>query len=132
VRCHTVAGQGGAVGPDLTTIGAQFDRAALIDSILYPSKVVREGYQQYTIETDDDEAITGALRAESADAITLIDAEGRTHQIRKTRVRDRRSSALSLMPEGLCASLTLEQFADLVAYVESLRRDPRPQDAKTP
>jgi len=37
--------------------------------------VVREGYQQYTIEMDDDDSITGALRAESADALTIVDAD---------------------------------------------------------
>jgi putative heme-binding domain-containing protein len=120
------------VGPDLTTIGAQFGRAALIDSILYPSKVVREGYQQCTIELADDESLTGAVRAESADAVTLVDAEGRTHELKKTRITLRRASTLSLMPEGLNAALTLEQFADLVAYVESLRLDPRRPSSKRP
>jgi len=51
--------------------------------------VVREGYQQYTIEMDDDDSITGALRAESADALTIVDADGRTHEVKKTRIKER-------------------------------------------
>ena len=132
LRCHAVAGEGGTVGPDLTTIGSQFGRAALIESILYPSKVVREGYQQYTIGLVDEESITGALRAESADSLTIVDADGGTHELKKTRIKERRASALSLMPEGLYATLTLNQFADLIAYVESLRSDPRRNDPKLP
>jgi putative heme-binding domain-containing protein len=131
VKCHAVAGQGGAVGPDLTTIGAQFGRAALIESILHPSKVVREGYQQYMIEIDDGELVAGAVRAESADKLTLMDAEGRIHELKKTSIRERRPSALSLMPEGLYAALTLDQFADLIAYVASLRTDPRRNEPKS-
>jgi putative heme-binding domain-containing protein len=132
MRCHAVAGTGGTVGPDLTTIGAQFGRAALIESILYPSKVVREGYQQYTIELDDGESISGALRAESPDVLTMVDVDGRTRELKKTRIKKRHASALSLMPEGLHAALTLNQFADLIAYVESLRSDPRRADPRLP
>jgi len=51
--------------------------------------------------------------------------------VKKTRIKERRASSLSLMPEGLQAALTLDQFADLIAYVESLRSDPRRNDAKT-
>ena len=46
VACHRVAGEGNDTGPDLSSVGAQFDRAALAEAILYPSKTVREGYQQ--------------------------------------------------------------------------------------
>ncbi len=132
LRCHAVAGRGGAIGPDLTTIGAQFGRAALIDSILYPSKAVREGYQQYAIELKDGESITGAVRSESADTLTIMDAEGRVHELRKTSIKERRGSALSLMPEGLQVALSVHQFADLIAYVESLRTDPRRKDPNSP
>ena len=34
-------------------------------------------------------------------------------------------SKLSLMPEGLQQGLTLEQFADLIAFLESRKTDPR-------
>ena len=42
MKCHIVGRHGGAVGPDLTLAGTQFPRAALIESVLYPSKAVRE------------------------------------------------------------------------------------------
>src|SRR6185295_20212964 len=61
VRCHAVGGKGGAVGPDLTLAGAQFSRAQLIESVLYPSRAVREGYQQVMVDTRDNETISGAL-----------------------------------------------------------------------
>src|SRR5436305_4504114 len=47
IRCHSVGGKGGAIGPDLSTIGAQFARELLIESILYPSRSIREGYQVF-------------------------------------------------------------------------------------
>jgi putative membrane-bound dehydrogenase-like protein len=125
IRCHTVAGMGGMVGPDLTLAGAQFSRAQLIESILYPSRAVREGYQQIIVETKEGEEVSGALKADTADGVMLVDAGGRTNFIPRASIADRRGSALSLMPEGLHAGITLNQFADLVAYVESRKIDPR-------
>ena len=125
IKCHAVAGHGGAVGPDLTLIGAQFPRATLIEHVLYPSKVVREGYQQVIVELRDGESVSGLMRGETADALTLVDGEARPQTIAKSNIAGRTMSQLSLMPEGLQVGLTLEQFADLIAYLESRQSDPR-------
>jgi len=121
IKCHRVSAQGGDVGPDLSTIGSQFDRRALAESILYPSKAVREGYQQIEIETQDDEMIYGLVRTESNEALVIRDANGMTRPITKSRIKSRRNSELSLMPEGLQSGLSLQEFADLVEYLASLR-----------
>jgi len=123
VKCHAVAGQGGQVGPDLSTIGAQGARETLVDSILFPSKAAREGYQQIIIETKDDEQVAGLLKTETAEALVLQDADGKLHPIPKAALKNRRSSELSLMPERLHEIFSLEEFADLVAYLENLRGD---------
>jgi putative heme-binding domain-containing protein len=109
------------LGPDLSSIGAQFDRAALAESILFPSKAVREGYQQILIETKDDEIFSGVIKTESAEAVTLRDASAREHIIPRNSIKSRRNSALSLMPEGLQSALSLEEFADLIAYLSTLK-----------
>lgn len=44
IACHKVAGQGGVVGPDLTTIGAARDREYLRRSILDPAADIPEGF----------------------------------------------------------------------------------------
>jgi len=125
IRCHIIAGQGGVVGPDLTLAGAQFSRAQLIESVLHPSKAVREGYQQIVIETKDNEDVSGALKADTADGLTLVDGAGRTNFVPRASIVNRRTSELSLMPEGLHVGLTLDEFADLIAYLESRKNDPR-------
>jgi putative membrane-bound dehydrogenase-like protein len=120
-QCHTVRNQGGRVGPDLTTIGAQFPRRELAESILYPSKAVREGYQTVMVETKDEETLSGLLKGETADELQLVDSAGQVHRIAKNEIITRKTSELSLMPEGLQAALTLEQFANLLAYLETLK-----------
>jgi putative heme-binding domain-containing protein len=125
VRCHAVHGWGGALGPEMTTAGAQFARPALIEAILYPSKAVREGYQQLELELKSGESISGILKTEAATQLVLVDAEGRTRTLEPSQVLERRSSTLSIMPEGLQNALSLDEFTDLVAYLESLKADPR-------
>jgi putative heme-binding domain-containing protein len=120
-KCHAIKGEGGAVGPDLTTVGSQFGREVLIESILYPSKAIREGYQQVMVELKNGDSVSGAVKADSAELLTLQDTDGRLHALRKADMAERRTSELSLMPEGLHAALSLGDFADLIAYLESLK-----------
>ncbi len=127
VKWHTVGRSGGNVGPDLTTMGSQYSRHDLVESILYPSKVVREGYQQIIAETKEDEVISGLLSAETTEELTLRDGEGNLHRIAKARLKKRRTSERSLMPEGLHEVLSLQEFADLLSFLQSLKGETRTQ-----
>ncbi|MBI3867336.1 MAG: HEAT repeat domain-containing protein [Verrucomicrobia bacterium] len=121
VKCHRVAGAGGDVGPDLSQIGAQFDRKSLAESVLWPSRVVREGYQQTVIELKDGDSIAGLNKGETADSIALREADGKTRTIAKADIALRSESPLSLMPEGLQTALSLQEFTDLIAYLAQLK-----------
>ncbi len=125
IACHQVAGFGVALGPDLTLAGKQFSRKEIVESILYPSRVVREGYQQFAVKTTDGREVVGSMKADTGEGITLADLAGQTTLIPRVQVADRHALNISLMPEGLHAGLTPEQFSDLVAYVASRRSDPR-------
>jgi putative heme-binding domain-containing protein len=121
VQCHAVGSEGAKVGPDLTTVGAQFSRREIAESILFPSKAVREGYQSMNIETKDGDFFSGLLKAETVEEVTLVDSAAQLQRIPKSQIVSRKLSELSLMPEGLHSGLTLSEFADLLAYLESLR-----------
>ena len=54
----------------------------------------------------------------------MRDANGNNRRVSKADIKDRRNSQLSLMPEGLEAGMTLQDFADLVAYLISLKDQP--------
>jgi putative heme-binding domain-containing protein len=124
VKCHRVGGVGGDVGPDLSTVGTQFDRAKLVESVLYPSRLIREGYQQVTVATADGRVIAGLVRSESAETLTLRDADGKDHAILKTEIEERKAGPASMMPDGLHVGLSPQDFADLVSYLESLKSSP--------
>ena len=122
--CHQVAGHGGVIGPDLTLAGKQFGRKEIIESILYPSRIVREGYRQTILSTTDGRELMGVARA-TPEGVTLTDLAGTATAIPTAQIKERRDLPNSLMPEGLHAALTPEQFADLVAYMGSRTNDPR-------
>jgi putative membrane-bound dehydrogenase-like protein len=124
IKCHRIAGEGSDVGPDLTTAGTQFGRTELAESVLYPSKAIREGYQRVEVETKNEETFEGLVKAETNDWLTLRDSNGNNRQISKGDIKDRRNSQLSLMPEGLEAGMTLQDFSDLVSYLTSLKGKP--------
>ena len=129
VACHQVAGVGGTIGPDLTLAGTQFSRAELIDSVLHPARVVRDGYALAVVTTLDGGEHTGALRADTGDGITLADLAGQTTLIPRAQIADRRTLDTSLMPDGLHAALSPAQFRDLIAFLDSRTSDPRNEPA---
>ncbi len=119
--CHTVKGKGGAVGPDLSAVGVNYKRPDLIVSILEPSKTIALGFEQAMFETNGGETFIGAVRQETADAFTLVGADAAPHIVNKTDVKKRTPIEASLMPPGLTLGLKPDEFADLLAYLETLR-----------
>lgn len=119
--CHAVKDKGGQIGPNLTTVGANYKRADLIVSIFEPSKTIALGFDQVMIETSSGEVVSGSLRSETGDALTIVDAAGQSRSVKKADVKKKTDLHVSLMPPGLTQGLKPEEFADLLAYLESLK-----------
>ena len=120
-RCHRISGMGSGIGPDLTGIGAKYAREQLIEAVLKPSRQIAIGYEQTFLVTKDGSSVSGLLQGENASTLTLLDFNGQVHSVEKSRIMERKLSNLSLMPEGLHNGISLENFADLIAYLDSLR-----------
>ncbi len=119
--CHAIAGKGGQIGPDLGAIAANYKRADLITSILEPSKTIALGFEQVMIETAAGDSFFGALRAETADSLKVVGADGVPHDIKRADVKKRTDMKTSLMPQGLTLAIKPEDFTDLIAYLETLK-----------
>ena len=118
--CHRVGKNGGQVGPDLSSIGGKYDRAHLVDSMLYPSRQIGYGYETTSVLTSDGRMHRGIARNSSDTHITLFDAENKRIRIAKADVEESRVSKTSLMPSGLAQLLSRQEFTDLISYLESL------------
>jgi putative membrane-bound dehydrogenase-like protein len=119
IRCHAISGQGGHIGPDLAGLAIKQNCGQIIESVLYPSKVILDGYQQVYFHTKDDEDYAGIVRSETADVVTIVDNLGATTLLKKSNIASRKISQVSLMPEGLQSGLSLDDFANLIAYIEN-------------
>jgi putative membrane-bound dehydrogenase-like protein len=121
-KCHMVRGVGGQVGPDLSMIGRKGSRENLFESILVPSKAIADQYIQSSVTTNAEVTISGLLVAETADSLTLRDANGKDTTVAKKDVEGPvRKLKVSIMPDDIVASLTEDELIDLVAYMETLK-----------
>jgi putative heme-binding domain-containing protein len=124
--CHKARGEGGDIGPDLTDIGNKFERVHLIESVLEPSRQIVEGFRVTVLNTKDGRVLSGVVRSETEADLTLMMLDGKRETIRKADIDARRITDTSLMPENLVSGLSATDFADLIAYLESLRPNRKP------
>ena len=114
--CHRAGDLGKDVGPNLATI-RQWSPEQMLINILDPNREVAPNFVGYTIETKDGRIIDGLIVAESAASLTLKRAEGVTEMVLRRDIAQLSASGLSLMPEGLETAVSVEQMADLLAFL---------------
>lgn len=128
LQCHRFGNEGGAIGPDVTAVASRFTRADLLSSIIEPSKVVSEQYQNITVVKKDGDDVTGRLVEETDAKLVLVPNQltGDKVEVKKSDVQSRAASKLSPMPEGLVNVLTKDDILDLLAYIESAGKKEHP------
>ncbi len=127
-QCHRFGNAGGAVGPELTAIASRFGHRDILESILLPSKVISEQYQNMAIIKKDGDDVTGRIVDEDDKRIVVVtDPLKQTKvEIPKSEIEKRVASKISPMPEGLVNNLTKDEIFDLIAYLESGGKESAP------
>ncbi|WP_161602334.1 PVC-type heme-binding CxxCH protein [Tautonia marina] len=115
-RCHTIDGQGGEVGPVLSDIGAKHDRTYILESIVAPDARIAEGFETLVVATTDGQILTGIVKEDTEDSMTLMDADGKTLTIAKAQIEERQRG-ISAMPVDLLKTLSKRDLRDLVEYL---------------
>ncbi len=132
--CHTLFGEGGKIGPDITGSNrANLDY--ILENLLDPSAIVGKDYRTTIVALADGRVVTGLIQKETDSAVTLRTIND-TVVVAKADIDDRKLSELSLMPEGQLNQLTADEQRDLIAYLGTPRqvalRGPKsPIDSKT-
>ena len=119
--CHRFGGIGKDVGPDLTTLTSRFKRRDILESILWPSKIISDHYQSELLELTDGTIVAGVLVRENATALLIRTGENpdKPVVVTKARIATRAPSTVSLMPEGLLDALSRDDIASLLAFVSA-------------
>lgn len=120
--CHVVRGDERRAGPGLATIGDKYGREDLIRSVLEPSASIHPDHGTIVASTRDGKVHTGVLVRRTGEELELIDAAGKLERLPIAAIEQEQRIATSLMPAGLEAKLKPGPFADLIAYLESLRQ----------
>jgi putative heme-binding domain-containing protein len=116
--CHTLAGTGAHVGPDLSGIRNQPAEAILLH-VLVPDYEIAAGYHAYNVETRAGRTLFGRLESEAPNSLTLRDASSQSHVILRNQVVSIKESPISLMPNELERAMTEQELADLIAYLKT-------------
>ena len=123
VNCHA-SGAKNLLGPDLTRLGDKTTDESLVVSLLFPSRVIRQGFESVTVVTRAGKTFTGRVVQENKDAITLRDTSPRRLLItlKRSEVDELIINKKSAMPDNLMDQLEdRQQFLDLVKYLMTLR-----------
>ena len=116
--CHKLHGEGGTVGPDLTTADRK-NRGYLLAQIVDPSGYIRPEYVVQNVLTTDERKLMG-IATETGESITLVNVvndQPVKAVIAKKDIAEIRPSSVSLMPEKGLDTLSDSEVADLFAYL---------------
>ena len=117
INCHRYGDRGDGIGPDLTTVSRRFQKKEILESILFPSQVISDQYASKTVLTTDGRSINGLVAPQPDGSMVVLQSNGQKATIAKSEVEQMLPSKISAMPEGLLNSLTVEEIADLFAYL---------------
>jgi putative heme-binding domain-containing protein len=121
IQCHRFGKSGGSVGPELAAVSSRLTARDILESILEPSKVVSEQYQNIVLTIKDGDVVAGRLIEANDQSLVLMTDPIHPNKVefRTADVLSRRPSKISPMPEGLVNSFTEDEIWDLIAYMES-------------
>ena len=114
-QCHSLFDVGGKVGPDLTGSN-RTDLDYILQNMVDPNAVIPNEYRTSTIEMTDDRLITGIVKNQDNNALTVATANEVLVLPRKDIAKTEQSE-LSMMPEGLLDTLPDQEVRDLIYYL---------------
>jgi putative heme-binding domain-containing protein len=121
VKCHKFQSEGEGVGPDLTSVRRRFQRREIVESIVYPSQVISDQYRMVQVETKEGQVYVGMPipGVTNNDKLVLLLSDTTRLEIPKSRIEEQTPSKISVMPAGLLDPLSLQDVADLMAFLET-------------
>jgi putative membrane-bound dehydrogenase-like protein len=117
--CHKIGYVGGLLGPDMTRIGAVRTERDLLEAIVFPSASFVRSYEPVRVTTADGRTLNGILKRDAPDEVVLAVAADREERVARADVESVSPGTVSVMPAGLDQQLTMQELADLVAFLKA-------------
>lgn len=116
MACHQLGGAGAEVGPNLETVAAK-PMEQILEAIFDPNKAVEQRHVTTEITQTDGRVLAGLISADTPGGLSLRLPGGGVVPVPRAKIRTVKTLSISLMPEGLEASLTAQETADLLARI---------------
>ena len=108
-------------GPDLTAVAAGLPLELIIESVIWPKRQIKEGFEMTRVLTDDGRTFSGYLTSDGNATVGLRDlATGKVRAIPTETIEERINKGTA-MPSGFTNSLTRKELRDLITYLSSLK-----------
>lgn len=117
--CHMISGQGGFLGPDLSSYGSEASADTILGAIVNPDRVVPAGYRSGVATTRDGTRVAGVIRNEDNFSLQMVTADGSFHFFEKSDLRKMEYPSGPLMPTNYRGRLSTGELNDLVSYLMS-------------
>lgn len=122
--CHTLHGEGGQIGPDLTGSG-RGNLDYLLENIVDPNAIVSADFRLRSITLRDGRVLNGFVSARTARTLTLK-TMSESVTVELAEVTSQQDMPHSLMPEGLLESIGVQEQVELLAYLLHPNQVPLP------
>ena len=122
ITCHKVNTEGVDFGPALSEIGAKLAKEAIYEALLDPSAGLSFGFEAWQVEFKSGDEAYGLIVSETGDEIAMKDAKAILTRYKKSDLKSRVQSKLSIMPAGLQLTMSTQDLVDLVEYLASLKK----------
>ena len=122
-KCHTIRGEGGHIGPDLSNLIYR-DYASVRKDVQFPNAALNPDHLASMIELTDGDSMNGIILSEKDNVIQLAMASGATENLARARVKSIQPAKLSLMPEGLWEAMTASERRNLMAFLLTVPLEP--------
>jgi quinoprotein glucose dehydrogenase len=120
IRCHSVGGQGGEVGPNLSNIGNTLSREQILQAMIEPSVRLAPGFGMVVLTLKDGQTAAGILTSENEHELVLKTAEAEPLKIAANRIAKRENVPSSMPPMG--SIMTKREIRDMVEFLANLKK----------
>ncbi len=120
--CHQVNNVGIDFGPKLSEIGSKLSGEALYTAIMQPSAGISFGYEGYVFKLKNGSQLLGYISSQTTDEITIKMIGGQSEKHKRSEIAEKKDYGKSLMTEGLPQAMGQQSFANLIAYLATLKK----------
>ena len=131
-KCHMVNGEGGFIGPDLSSYAGSRPVEDVRTAITEPDKNLDPRKRPVTVTLPDGKKQTGIIRNEDNFSLQLLALDGSFHFFSKSELRSVEVQPRSLMPVDYGSRLSARELDDIISYLISIGRANGPRDSNKP